>query len=138
MMQPLELNMDALRWMNVWKKEFNIMDFDAPLSDELETGRKKSVKDLQSIIDFCLERNLKPVLIFPPMTNYLSRLFSEKAREMYIYSFIREANTKNIPFLDYMEDERFRDPDLYFNSFFLNLKGRKLFTKQVLKDLNLI
>jgi hypothetical protein len=89
------------------------------------------------MIDFCIERNLKPVLIIPPMTKYLSCLLTDTIREIYIYSFIREANVKNIPFLDYMDDERFSDPSLYFNSFFLNLRGRKLFTKQVLKDLNI-
>jgi hypothetical protein len=138
MMQPLELNMDALKWMSGWKKEFNIKDFNDPLTPELQEGRKISVKNLQNMINFCTERSLKPVLIFPPMTKYLSCLFTDKIREIYIYSFIREANTKNIPFLNYMDDERFSDPSLYFNSFFLNLKGRKLFTKQVLKDLNIL
>ncbi|MDR2408251.1 MAG: hypothetical protein LBE13_09105 [Bacteroidales bacterium] len=137
MMQPLELNTDALKWMDGWKKDFNIKDFNAPLSPELQEGRKISIKNLQNMIDFCIERNLKPVLIIPPMTKYLSCLFTETIRETYIYSFIREANVKNIPFLDYMDDERFSNPSLYFNSFFLNLRGRKLFTKQVLKDLNI-
>ena len=136
-MQPVELIMDAARWMECWKKEFNITDLNAPLSKELQEGRKKSIRDLQNLIDFCLERSLKPVLIFPPVSKYLSRLFSENVREKYIYSFIREANVKNIPFLDYLDDERWGDEGLYFNSFFLNLKGRKLFTQQVLKDLNL-
>jgi len=137
MMQELELNMDALFWMNVWKEEFHIVDLDAPLTNELQEGRKKSIKDLQNLIDFCLERSLRPVLIMPPMSKYLSRLFSTTARETYIYSFIREVNTKNIPFLDYLDDERWSDASLYFNSFFLHLKGRKLFTQQVLKDLYL-
>ncbi|MDR1180532.1 MAG: hypothetical protein LBL13_00930 [Bacteroidales bacterium] len=138
MMQPLELNMDALQWMDGWKKEFNIKNFNAPLTLELQEGRKISVKNLQNMIDFCIERGLKPVLILPPMSKYLSRLFTDKIRETYIYSFIREANVRNIPFLDYLDDERFSDPSLYFNSFFLNLRGRKIFTKQVLKDLNIL
>jgi hypothetical protein len=138
MMQALELNMDAIKWIEGWKKEFNIKDLNESLTDELKKGREKSILTLQNLIDFCLERDLKPVLIFPPMTTYLSRLFTDKARETYIYSFIREANIKNIPFLDYMDDKRFINPNLYFNSFFLNLKGRKEFTRQVLLDLNII
>jgi hypothetical protein len=134
-MQAIELNRDALRWMEGWKAEFAIKDLEAPLSSALQESRKKSIDDLQKLIDFCLERSLRPVLIFPPMSDYLSRLFSEAARETYIYSFIREANIKHVPFLDYLDDERFSDPDLYFNSFFLNLRGRKLFTGQVLSDL---
>ena len=135
MMQDLELEMDASRWIKIWKEEFHIADLNAPLSDELQEGREKSIKDLQNLIDFCLERSLKPVLIMPPMSKYLSSLLSETARETYIYSFIRDANTKKIPFLDYLDNQRWSDENLYFNSFFLNLKGRKLFTKQVLQDL---
>jgi hypothetical protein len=134
-MQAMELIRDAQQWMQIWKEEFAITDLEAPLSPTLKEGRKKSVEDLQKIIDFCLERRLKPVLIFPPMTNYLTRLFSETVRETYIYSFIREANVKNIPFLDYLDDSRFTDSSLYFNSFFLNLRGRTLFTAQILEDL---
>jgi hypothetical protein len=123
--------------MQIWKTEFAITDLDAPLSPHLQAGRQKSLADLRQMIDFCLERQLRPVLIFPPMTHHLTRLFSETARETYMYSFIREANTQKIPFLDYLSDPRFADPALYVNSFFLNLRGRKLFTAQVLKDLGL-
>jgi len=137
MMQDVELQVDAARWIKLWKDEFHIADLNAPLPSELQKAREKSVSDLRNLIDFCLERGLKPVLIFPPMSKYLSRLFSEAALETYIYSFIREVNIKNIPFLDYLDDDRWSDESLYFNSFFLHLKGRKLFTQQVLKDLNL-
>jgi hypothetical protein len=72
------------------------------------------------------------------MSKYLFYLFKDRIRETYIYSFIREANIRNITFLNYIDDERFSDPNLYFNSFFLKLKGRKLFTKQVLKDFEIL
>jgi hypothetical protein len=37
-----------------------------------------------------------------------------------------------------MDDERFSSNEYFYNSFFMNENGAKLFTKQILKDLNLI
>lgn len=139
--QPLEqkeLVRDAGFWIDGWKNEFDITDLNAPLSPDNIARRQANVKILCEMIDFCLERQLKPVLLVPPMTCYLSSGFSDIFRENYIYSFVREVNIRNIPFMDYMKDKRFGDPELYFNSFFLNVKGRKSFTQQVLKDLKLI
>lgn len=137
MMESIDLIVDAEKWMRSWEKEFNINNLESSLNNSLQQCRNISVKNIQNIIDFCLERDLNPVLIFPPMTKYLSCKFTKKMREIYVYSFIQQANQKNIPFLDYWDDERFSDSSLYFNSFFLNLKGRKLFTKQVLEDLKI-
>ena len=36
-----------------------------------------------------------------------------------------------------MFDDRFSNPELFNGSFFLNMNGRKIFTKQVLKDLGI-
>jgi hypothetical protein len=137
-MQPLELNADAAKWINGWKKQFDIKDLSTPVTNVYKECIDESVKQLQEIIIFCLERELKPILIIPPVTKYLSEYFTPEVREQYIYSFIRQANTKDVPFLDYFSDERFQEPALYFNSFFLNLRGRKLFTRQVLRDLAIV
>ena len=55
----------------------------------------------------------------------------------YVYDFIKMVDRENIPFLDYSKDALFMDNSLYMNSLFMNLRGRKLFTKRVLKDLNI-
>jgi hypothetical protein len=134
-MQPLELNKDADAFISGWKKDFDIEDFNAPLNEIHKKSIAESVKILSEMIDFCIERELKPVIIIPPATEYLSSHFSSDMKKQYMYDFICKANTHNIPVLDYYKDERFQDPQYYFNSYFLNLKGRKLFTKQVLMDL---
>jgi hypothetical protein len=132
------LKADALKWITGWKKEFDIKNLSDPLSEFNKEAFTQSVDILREIIDFCIERDLKLILIIPPVTKYLSEYFTPEVREQYIYSFIREANTKQVLFLDYLDDDRFENSDLYFNSFFFNLRGRKLFTRQVLRDLGLI
>jgi hypothetical protein len=137
-MQEYELKKDAAKWIQDWKNEFDIQDLSAPLADIHKECVIEAVKRLSAIIDFCLEKKLKPVIILPPVSRYLSCYFSQDIKKNYIYSFINQANTKGILFLDYFQDERFQDVALYFNSFFLNMRGRKLFTNQVLNDLNAV
>ena len=132
------LEKDANKYLDAWKLEFSISDLDAQVSEQNRDCIAYNTNLLTEMISFCLERNLKPVIVIPPVTKALSSKFSEKFRENYIYSFIRKVDTKQITFLNYFDDGRFADSDLYFNSFFLNAKGRRLFTNTVLRDLNLI
>jgi hypothetical protein len=48
-----------------------------------------------------------------------------------------KAVDRPVPLLDYSANKDLMASALYFNSFFLNHRGRQLFTKQVLKDLGL-
>lgn len=136
-MSPGEIEEDAVKWINGWKRQFSISEFDAPVSEHNRDCIDYNTNLLTEMISFCLERNLKPVIVLPPTTKALSSKFSESFCESYIYSIIRNANTHQVPFLNYLVDARFSDNELFFNSFFLNTKGREMFTQTVLSDLNL-
>ena len=129
-----EFRQDAERWMEIWKKEFNIENLSAPLSDENKKGAESRRQSLSEMIDFCLERELRPVLVLPPMHPALSSLFTKEFKENYIYSFLRRTNTRNILFLDYFDDQRFVSAEEYDNSFFLSQEGARRFTRIVLED----
>lgn len=129
-----EFRQDAERWMEIWKKEFNIENLSAPLSDENKKGAESRRQSLSEMIDFCLERELRPVLVLPPMHPALSSLFTKEFKENYIYSFLRRTNTRNILFLDYFDDKRFVCAEDYDNSFFLSQEGARRFTRIVLED----
>jgi hypothetical protein len=127
-MNKRQLEEDAMKWINGWKKQFNITDMNAPLPIHIKEGREKRVSTLKDIISFCKERELRPVIVLPPITQHLSSKMSETFRNNYIYSFLEEVNLCNTPFLNYLDDNRFQDGD-FFNSFFLNRNGAKKFTK---------
>lgn len=133
-----QLEVDALTFINNWKKQFLITDLDLPVSDENKDCMIYNINLLNNIISFCLERKLKPVIVIPPITKSLSSKLSEKFRENYIYTFVRNANIHHVNFLNYIDDESLTDDKLFFNSYFLNKKGQNLFTVKVLKDLTLI
>lgn len=136
-MKNNELEADAKRWIDGWKQQFGIADFEAPLTKENEEGRSYRIKLMQTLIDFCTERGYKPVYIIPPVTEHLAKYFTPKFKETYIYGYLKNVN-REILTLDYSKDKEFRfNDDLFFNSFFFNKKGRKLFTRRVLEDMKI-
>lgn len=129
---------DAKRWIQLWKKEFNILDLDSELSPENKEGMEHRIALLHEMIEFCLERDLKPVIVNPPVHPELNKYFSSDFKQHYIFQFVEQANTSNVPFFDYMDSADFTDDSLFTNSFFLSKKGAMLFTAKVLGKLNLI
>ena len=93
---------DAQRWMNGWQKEFGISDVNAPKSKENVAGSAARMETFKQMIDFCLERDLRPVLVMPPVHPALAKKLTSQFRETYIYSFVKEMNIHHIPYLDYL------------------------------------
>ena len=124
--------------MDNWKSEFNIKDLEAPLSSELQEARKQSVQLMRNMLEYLIERGYKPVIVMPPVSKLLSDYFTPRFREIYIDSFVREFSECNVPYLDYSKVPEFQTDDVFFNDLFMNVKGRKAFTKRVLMDLKMI
>lgn len=137
-MNKRQLDADAEQWVQGWQKEFKIDNLDSDLPTHILEGRKKRIATLKELITFCKEREFKLVFVMPPITDHLSSKFSETFFKNYIHSFLDESGAKDISFLNYLNDKELSNPDLYFNSFFLNKMGRKLFTERVLKDAGVI
>lgn len=136
-MSDAELADSAVRYVEGWKKEFNISDFDAPLTPTNVEGRKYRVEILKDIISFCKERSYKPVIVLPPISSQLNEYFSDTFKELYIYSFLREAS-QDVMLLDYMTDMRFVKDENFYDSLLLNHLAAREFTRQVLMDIKLL
>lgn len=137
-MSAVELEHDANKWIDGWKKEFDATALNDFLFDsKYAPYREEAAAIIRQIVGYCKERNLKPVLLTIPISKYLAKKFSVCFRKKMIYDFVDSLNIDGIMLLDYMFDSRFDDPSLYNGSFFLNLKGRKEFSTQLMKDLGL-
>lgn len=130
-----QLKTDAIKWMNDWKHEFSIVDFKRGLSLRNKDSYESATTILRDIIDFCISRNLKPVIVFPPVSKYLSNSIDEDMRKLLITDFVNRANEGKAPFLNYMDDHQFADDNNYQNAYFLNVKGSLDFTKRLFVDL---
>ena len=138
-MQAIEMEENARWWIEkCWKPEFNIRSLDEPLTKELQEGRDVSILMMCNMIEFLRERGYKPFIVSLPMSAALCAYFTPQAYETYIRSFIRIFEQMGIPCLDYTYDIRFTKHEYYFNALFMNLKGRKVFTRQVLEDIKQI
>lgn len=133
-MQGDALLRDAQERVNAWKRQFGIADLDYPLIEEHEFGREYKISLMNRMVNFCQTRGYRPVIVVPPVTQALLSLFSDEMREIYVNSYLRNFQSK-ITVLSYLDCKDFYDDDLYFNSFYLNRRGRKLFTSRLLKDL---
>ena len=131
-----QLKQDAKRWMDGWQKQFAIADFEAPLTEENQRGREYRIQLMRKLVDFCTERGYKPIYVIPSVTEYLAKEFTPKFQQIYIYDFLKQVE-RDVTLLDYSKEKSLMDKDLYFNSFFMNRRGAKVFTKKVVKDLGL-
>ena len=136
-MSKENLKENARIFIDGWKEQFGITDFDAPLTESNKQGRATRLQVMRDMIDFIYERDYIPVYVIPPVTEHLSAYYSEKFKYTYIHSFLKEVN-RDVKLLDYSNDKNFTCDNLYFNSFFLNKIGAKKFTRTVLTDLGLI
>ena len=134
-----EMIQDADRWIHAWKHEFALNDFSQPLSLLNQDGLKDASSILNEMLSFCKERNIKPVLVLPPMYHTLASKFDKNARKVLLDDLLETLEDKSVKFLNYMDDSRFsHDITLFQDSFLLNKKGAKMFTKIVLHDIGLI
>lgn len=138
-MTERQIKKDAEFWFNGWKIEFGLDDLDLPLSMKNKTAIDYNSELLCEIADFCKERSLNPVIVVAPITRYLSTLIPAAFQRAVFYDMIEKAKReKHVPVLDYSQNKQLTTDDLYINSFFLNSKGRKKFTRKVLQDLKLL
>lgn len=137
-MSSPDLEVDANRWMTGWKHEFSIYNFEDQLSLRNYDSYLSSRQILEEIVDFCESRNLKPVIVYPPVSEALTSKITDKMRKIYLDDFVQGSKAKRVPFFNYLNDKEFNDNTLYLNSFFLNAKGSKVFTTRVIRDLKKI
>lgn len=134
-----QMQANAEEFMKGWMFEFSITDFKNELILKNKDAYEDSVKILSEMIDFCLSRNIQPVLVLPPVTKYLAEKFTPKMLNTFIYEFVAKINKKHsVCFLNYWQDKELINPKYFRNSFYLNDTGSQEFTNRILHDLKVL
>lgn len=127
---------DALMRSKKWCSEFDLKDLTNSQAHEnyidifeVTTGIVKSM------IEWCVNKGLSPVLVNLPMSNEMNENFSEDFISTFYYKNILKSNEKKIPFIDFNKNLRLRDYLLYIDSVRLNRAGREVVTKLLIKEL---
>lgn len=125
---------NANDWIKSWKSQFGINNLDTKVAGHHQKAQLERVETLSQMIDFCIERGYKPCIIIPPIHPALSSLLSHEMRANYIYNFLKPVRSK-CEVLDCMDHSSFVSDDLFLNSYFLNEKGAKKFTRLVIDNI---
>ena len=135
MKDAASLSKDADRWIDCWNQEFDITLPTPILSEENKNEIQQNIRILHEMLEYCNMHNFKPIITILPVTDYLSSRFTDKFIQEHILRYINAANTVKAPVLNYLNDKRFTASELYINSFFMNKKGRKIITKEIINNI---
>lgn len=119
-----------------WCRQFKLKDtISGEITPELEEKFALTRNILSDMIQFCIDNGFRPVLVVTPVSKAMNACISDEFMQKVLYDNIKKANKQNVPLLDYLKDIRFQDISLYANNAdFLNARGRRLFTKVLIKD----
>ena len=128
---------DAKMRMESWRKEFSMIRFTDPLSLVNRDAYHDGAKLLGQIVDYCLEREYRPVIVMPPVSEAMRELFTPEMKLLFIDEFVKEGIDDKVLFLDYFAEACFEVAD-FQNSFMLNSAGATKFTTLVLKEAEVV
>ena len=127
---------EAVARSNGWAKQFalqNMISTDFPTETVKEFQKTTSI--LSNMIEFCKYHDFQPVIVIPPVSRKLRDHLGKEFLQIALYDNICKANSSKVPVLGYLQDVRFENYTLYFNSDFLNPTGANYFTDIVIRDL---
>lgn len=123
----------ATNYTRDWMRDFGLRSFNVeeiPLS--VKENLRKNSEILDEIIVFCVEREIQPIIVLPPVSEFIMSNIPHEFRDFCTYSIIR---SKNAPFLDYTDDREHNQPENFVDALCLNKTGRYKFTRKVVSDL---
>lgn len=122
---------EARKRCDSWCKQFRLKDtISDDIDPKLEIVFSKTRKILTSMIQYCLDRGFKPVLVVTPVSKAMTKCLSDAFLQKVLFDNINMANIQNVPFWNFLKDPRFQDVSLYANNAdCLNVTGRRIFTK---------
>ena len=129
---------DAQNRINSWKTEFSIDNFEDQFSEENLKAIEYNLNLLCEMVDFCKEHSLRPILGIMPATKTLKDHIPSDFMQIAFYNMVEKVKERTgVKILDFYRSSEFENEDLYLDSFLMNEKGRKLFTKKVLEELKI-
>ena len=93
------------------------------------------------MINYCMYKHAIPVVVIPPMYRSLVDKFTPAVKNILFDKLLLKINdiNRSVRIINYMDNSNFiNDRTLYKDSFLLNEKGAKLFTRQLLSELCVI
>lgn len=137
-LNELEMEKQAEETISLWKSQLKIVSFlSGKISEHVRREMQETRKWFGKILDFCTANQYEPIIIVPPMSKVLLDKISLEFRETHFYSMIHEMAHDEVMVLDYTEDEKYCNPQLYGWPGFLVKHAAKDFTKDIMIKLGM-
>lgn len=105
------------------------------LTVSIKNRLRQSQLNLNELLNFCKDKNWKPVLIMLPYSQDINNRLEKPLLDKICYNNLTSFLEKGILFLDYSHDLRLSSADLYMDMEYLNENGRAVFSEIVFRDL---
>lgn len=96
---------------------------------------EQNVMQLKNMLDYCKEKGYQVILTMEPVHQAYEEHFDEEVLNRLVFQYLKTLEI-DVPFLNYMNDQRFVDnKDYFIDADHLNSEGRKKYSWIVYKDL---
>lgn len=96
-MHTCNFKKDSANVISMWKEQYGIADFEKTLSNKHQKEQNEQAELLCEMITFCIERDLRPVLVFPPIHAELKNSLSASFFEHYVQEVRKQSKSKWCP-----------------------------------------
>lgn len=118
-----------------WKAQFQLKDLQSRESlAHLQGDIKEATGLLRRMIDESRADGVVPILMLPPLSSVINKKLGEDFIKAVLLEPVAEI-ASDVPFLNYMYDERFQDYRYYYNGDFMNQAGREKFMPVLWHDI---
>lgn len=134
-----DFSREADQMMESWIAEFDHTSLEQDFTDYDAQVYQRNVETYRQLLQYCVEKGFRPVMVFPPIHPELARRFTPHFKERYISKFYQTVLSGiECAYFDWLEDPEFRNDELFQTPYFLSPKGAKKFTNKFLKELGLL
>lgn len=118
-----------------WNEEFGLLERS---NNQIPYEFKETTKILNDIIDYCIDKGFKPVLVIPPVSATMHEEIKNYNLNLnwMMYDQLTDDIFDKAPLFDYFSTLEFEDDSYYINADFLNDKGRRLFSEKFFTDVS--
>ncbi|TYS69909.1 hypothetical protein FZC76_06695 [Sutcliffiella horikoshii] len=125
-------------WANNGKNysERKYEDVENEYKEAVETNTiEQNVQRLKDIVDYCKAKGYQVVLTMEPVHQSYQEFLTVEVMDRLVFQYLESLDLE-VPFLNYMSDQRFaNNKDYFIDSNHLNSKGRKMYSWIVYRDL---
>lgn len=130
--QATNIQKTAIGYHDGWMKQFL---FDANHTSglfDIDKRREYCLTYLKKIIELCRQNQLRFAVVVPPVSKSMLQYVSHQDLERYLLRPLRPLGD-DLTIMNYFDDGRFSDDELFETAICMNETGRRLFTKEVIE-----